>query len=302
MHFKYYINNPRKIGVFLVRRLGQWLPDELYLRLLYLFEIGKRLNLKRPRTFQEKIQWLKLNDRRPEYTNMVDKYAVKDYVSKMIGPEYVIPTLGVWNSFDEINFKKLPNKFVLKTTHGGGSCGVVICSDKSIFDIHKARRILETSLNSDIYTIMREWPYKNVPRKIIAEQLLEASNGMEIADYKIFCFNGEPKYIQVIKDRTTHETIDFFDTEWNHQVFTGLNPYSNSLEPIPRPNNLEQMINIAKLLAKNKPFVRIDMYIVNNKVYFGEITFYPASGFGFFMPSEWDYLIGDLLILPNMNK
>lgn len=279
-------------------RFLTWLPDSLYLRLLYYGELGRWLNLSNPKRFTEKIQWLKLHDRRPEYTMMVDKYAVKDYVAAKIGAEFIIPTLGIWNSFDDIDFKSLPDKFVLKTTHGGGSGGVVICSDKSAFDMGKARTKLEESLRSDIYTNYREWPYKNVPRRIIAEQFIEVPFNKDLPDYKIFCFNGTPRYIQVIKDRNTDESIDFFDTEWNHQPFYGLNPNVHpSTHDIPKPANLEDMLKIACHLAKNIDFVRVDLYQTTDKVYFGELTFYPASGMGVFNPDKWDLTLGEFINL-----
>lgn len=295
--FRYYLKYPRKLGVALVHRL-EWLPDKIYLQLLYFFEMGKPLNLKAPRTFQEKIQWLKLYNRKPEYTEMVDKYAVKNLVGSVIGAEFIIPTIGVWNKFSDIDFDKLPNKFVLKTTHGGGNCGVIICRDKSKFDKEEAKQKLEVSLRSSIYRSMREWPYKNVPRRIVAEQLLEIPDSEDLSDYKIFCFNGEPKYIQVIQDRNTRETIDFYDTDWNHQDFIGL--LNKSAVPgklVPKPDNLAEMLNAAKLIAGNTIFLRVDMYRVEEKIYFGEATFFPASGFGYFTPKEWNSKLGNLISL-----
>lgn len=294
--FRYYLKYPRKLGVALVHRL-EWLPDKIYLQLLYFFEMGKPLNLKAPRTFQEKIQWLKLYNRKPEYTEMVDKYAVKNLVGSVIGAEFIIPTIGVWNKFSDIDFDKLPNKFVLKTTHGGGNCGVIICRDKSKFDKEEAKQKLEVSLRSSIYRSMREWPYKNVPRRIVAEQLLEIPDSEDLSDYKIFCFNGEPKYIQVIQDRNTRETIDFYDTDWNHQDFIGLNKSAVPGKLVPKPDNLAEMLNAAKLIAGNTIFLRVDMYRVEEKIYFGEATFFPASGFGYFTPKEWNSELGNLISL-----
>ena len=188
MNVLYYITNPRTIGFSLTRRFGQWLPDALYLKLLYYFKLGKRLNLKNPQSFTEKLQWLKLYNRRPEYTSLVDKYEVKRYIEKKIGKEYIIPTLGVWDKFDEINFANLPSRFVLKTTHGGGSSGVVICKEKKSFDMSTARIRINDSMAGDIYRGYREWPYKNVRKRIIAEQYMEDDSG-ELRDYKFYCFN-----------------------------------------------------------------------------------------------------------------
>lgn len=287
-----------KIFDGIIKKLFSWLPDSLYLRLLYLIKMHEPLNLSNPQKFTEKIQWLKLHSRKPEFTAMVDKYAIKKYVCDLIGKEYVVPMIGIWDSFDEIDFNALPVKFVLKTTHGGGSCGVVICHDKSTFDKERAKRKLNNSLHTDIYQLFREWPYKDVPRRIMAEELIEIPESNDLTDYKLFCFNGDPKYIQVIKDRNTHETIDFFDADWNHQPFYGLNPkVKNSSQAISKPAGLADMIKIARRLAKDIPFVRVDFYQVGNRVYFGEITFFPNSGFGRFTPPDWNRKLGDMIKL-----
>mgnify|MGYP002859132316 CR=1 FL=1 len=216
-----FLLHPRNIVLGALYHMAPYISDETYLKWVYFFHIGKRLNLKDPKGFNEKLQWLKLYNRRPEYSQMVDKYGVKEYVAKIIGEEYIIPTLGVWDSFEEIDFSTLPNKFVLKTTHGGGGGGVVICRNKESFDIAKARERLNKSMADDCFTKTREWPYKNVRHRILAEELLEVRpDGVgDLPDYKWYCFNGEPRYCQVIQDRSTNETIDFFDTEWNHQDF-----------------------------------------------------------------------------------
>lgn len=285
------------------RRLSWAIPnDEFYLRMLYVFEMHRILHLKHPRTFNEKIQWLKLYNRKPEFTKMVDKYAVKEYVANLIGSEYIIPTLGVWESFDEIDFDKLPNQFVLKTTHGGGGMAVVICRDKKTFNKDKARRILEKSLKSDIYRLFREWPYKDVPRRIIAEKFMTSQSAnapKDLPDYKFFCFDGEPKYCQVIRDRHSLETIDFYDMEWKHQDFVGLNVLArNGMERVECPKQLGVMQEICRKLSKGMPFVRVDLYVIDGNEYFGELTFYPASGFGSFTPDEWNLRLGELLKLP----
>lgn len=295
-----YIKRPLFIADALIQKLAPILPDKLYLSLLYKCRMGKWINWANPITFTEKIQWLKLYDRKPEYTTMVDKFAVKNYVTERIGREYVIPTIGVWNIPEDIDFDSLPQKFVLKTTHGGGGGGVIVCSDKSKLDIEAAKKKLTASLKSDIYTNYREWPYKNVPRRIIAEKFIEIPGKKDLTDYKIYCFNGVPRYIQVIQDRHTKETIDFFDTEWNHQEFYGLNPVPKPAEaPVPKPANLSDMLRVAKKLAKGTEFVRVDVYQVNDGIYFGELTFFPASGMGTFTPVEWNVRLGDLLKLPN---
>ena len=276
------------------------LSDKLYLKLSFRLKMGRWLNLKDPVTFSEKLQWLKLYDRKPEYTNMVDKAAVKEYVAKKIGVEFVIPTLGIWERPEDIEWDKLPDRFVLKTTHGGGSTGVVICREKTTFDRQKAMAKLNKSLKLSTYRELREWPYKNVPRRIIAETFIAPPSGTkDLPDYKWYCFNGEPKYCQVIQDRTSKETIDFFDTNWVHQEFVGLNPVAGPAaeEPI-KPSNLEEQIKIAEELSKDIPFSRIDLYSVGEKIYFGEITFYPMSGMGIFRPDKYNELLGNMMKLP----
>lgn len=290
----------------IVQNFFRWLPDKSYLQLLYRFKMGHRLDLKNPKTFTEKLQWLKVNDYKPEYTKMVDKLAAKDYVASRIGEEYIIPTLGVWDKVEDIDWDSLPDQFVLKTTHGGGGCGVVVCSDKTHFDKAKAIEKLQTSMHSNAGKTYREKPYLNVPRKIIAEKFMaerKAKGNAKISDlpdYKFFCFNGKPYYCQVIRDRHTKETIDFYDMEWNHMPFVGLNPVArNGLTPVDCPENYDEMKDICRKLAKDIPFVRVDLYVIDDKKYFGELTFYPASGFGVFTPEEWNGKLGDLLTLPN---
>lgn len=274
-----------------------FVPTEYMLKRAYRRHNKMELNLKNPQTFCEKINWLKLHDRKPEYTIMVDKYLAKNYVAEKVGEQYIIPTLGVWDKPEDIDFDILPDRFVLKTTHNSG--GVLICKSKSSFDQPSAIRFLKEQLKHDIYTNTREWPYKNVPRRIIAEKLIEIPDKEDLTDYKIFCFNGEPRYIQVIQDRNTNETIDFFDTDWNHQEFYGLNPKAHqSNSEIARPTNLSDMIEIARKLSKDIPFVRVDLYQTVEGVYFGELTFYPASGLGSFTPEEWNQRLGDMIKLP----
>lgn len=283
------------------RTASLW-PEKLYLKIVYRLYMGETLNLGNPHTFQEKIQWLKRHRRKPVFTTMVDKLAVKKFVGNLIGEEYLIPTLGVWDRFDDINFEELPDRFVLKTTHGGGNCGVVVCPDKGSLDRKAARNKLEKSLAADIYDTLKEWPYKDVPRKIIAEEFIEMPGKEDLTDFKIYCFNGVPRYIQVIQDRNTHETIDFFDTDWNRQEFYGLNPIARPVArpaalPIARPTGLNKMLEIAGILSKGTEFLRVDLYNTGDRILFGELTFFPASGLGTFTPSEWNITLGDMIAL-----
>lgn len=297
----YLCHNRAQFCDSIVKNFLSWLPDRLYLSLRFRCQMGYWIDWENPKTFSEKIQWLKIYNRKPEYTMMVDKYAVKQYVADRIGEKYIIPTLGVWENFDDIDFSTLPRQFVLKTTHGGGGGGVVICRDKSSFDKVKAKNIINSSMKFDIYRNLREWPYKDVPKRIIAEKFMTPKKNpspADLPDYKFFCFNGEPKFCQVIRDRHSKETIDFYDMDWRHQEFVGLNPVArNGLTPVARPIHLEKMADICRKLAKDIPFVRVDLYVIDDREYFGELTFYPASGIGVFTPKEWTDKLGDLITI-----
>ena len=304
---KEYIKHPEIAGYRVLQQYFTWLPDKLYIQLMFRFKMGYWPNLKNPQSFSEKLQWLKLNYRRPEYTTIVDKYAVKDYVAKIIGEKFIIPTLGVWDKPEDIDWESLPDRFVLKTTHGGGSTGVVICKEKTSFDKGKAIDKLNKSLIQDIYRTLKEWPYKNVPRRILAEQYIEPlPETQDLPDFKWYCFGGEPKYCQVITNRSSEETIDFFDTDWNHQDFIGLLSVNTSFKNADltpeRPSDLDEQVRIAKELSKGLPFSRIDLYSINNKTYFGEITFYPASGLGTFEPSKYNEILGKKVLLPRAHE
>ena len=279
--------------------MGRIIPDKLYLSLLFRHRMGYWMDWNNPRTFNEKLQWLKLFDRHDEYSRLVDKYEVKEYVTDIIGEEYIIPTLGVWNSFDEIDFSKLPDKFVLKCTHDSG--GVVICHDKPTFDFTAARKKLNHNMHMIFYYNGREFPYKNVKPRIIAEKYME-SGGNDLIDYKFYCFDGSAKYCQVIANRSKDETIDFYDREWKHQPFIGLFPTAHHApKPHHAPKHYDIMVNIADKLSQDvgAPFVRIDLYNIHDKIYFGEITFFPLSGMGFFRPQEWDLKLGEYIKLPH---
>lgn len=289
-----------KFAIRVCKKLKPLFPSEaLYLKTRFRLEMGYSLDLKNPKTFSEKIQWLKLYNRRPEYTTMVDKYAVKDYVTEKIGADYVIPTLGVWNTPEEIEWDKLPDRFVLKTTHGGGSGGVVICRDKAKLDKQKVTEKLRASLRQDIAYYSCEWPYKNVPRRIIAEEYLDPSpNLKDLYDYKFFCFDGEVKFFKIDFDRQTNHHANYYDRNGV------LLPFGEALFPpkpqviIKKPENFDKMISIAELLSAGIPLLRVDLYNVNGKIYFGELTFFPASGMENYEPMAWDMRIGDMLELP----
>ncbi|MBQ3608754.1 MAG: glycosyl transferase [Bacteroidaceae bacterium] len=284
---------------YIVEKALRLLPDRLYLQLLYFKHMKKFINFKNPVSFSEKIQWLKLHDRNPLYITLVDKIAVKKYVAEKIGEKYIIPTLGVWNKPEDIIWENLPNQFVIKWNHDSGS--IIICKDKSKFNRKEAIGKLRHGATFNGFWYGREWPYKNVNPLIFAEKYMFDGES-ELTDYKFFCFDGEPKYCQVIKDRSTKETIDFFDLDWNHQEFIGLNRSVNfaQIRPI-KPKCYEEMIILACKLSSGFPFSRVDLYEINGDVYFGEITFYPASGIGGFTPSSYDKILGNMIQLP-LNK
>ena len=279
--------------------LFNWMSDEAYLKLAYKGMYGRELNLNSPQLFTEKIQWLKLHDRKERYIRLVDKVQVKEYVKKSIGESIIVPTLGIWDSYEDINFEELPEQFVLKCNHDSGS--VIVCKNKSEFDAQSARDRLNKGLNKDPFFYGREWPYKFVERKIIAEEFLADNNtsSNDLKDYKMYCFNGQPIYCQVISDRSTLEKIDFYDMDWRHQPFVGLTPgVKNSDKLIPRPRNFDRMKSYSSVLSNDTFFCRVDFYEVNGELFFGEITFYPKAGFGVFTPDEWDYKLGQMIHLP----
>lgn len=264
--------------------------------MVYWLSMGKKLNLKDPKTFNEKLQWLKLYNRKPEYTIMVDKVKAKEYVAKIIGKEHIIPTLGVWDKFDEIDCDELPEQFVLKCNHNSG-LGMCICRDKSKLDIAKVKRELRKGLRQDYYMTNREWPYKNVPRKIMAEKFMQDGDKPDLTDYKFFCFNGEPKMMYVSHDNAEHATTDFFDMDYNRLPIRMKDPNSEVLPE--QPKEFEEMKQYARQLSKNIPFLRVDFYVISHVVYFGELTFFHNSGLTPIRPTEWEYKIGKWLKLPS---
>lgn len=282
--------------IFLASRL---MPERIYLKLYYRLVFGKPLNLKDPRTYNEKLQWLKLNDHNPLYTQLVDKYLVRRYVSNRVGDRYLIPLHGVWDSFEEIDWENLPDRFVLKTTHDSGT--VIVCRDKGRFEIEPARRVINASLARNYYYLTKEWPYKNVKPRIIAEQYMDDGSGTGLRDYKFFCFNGEPKFLFVASDRGVHQTkFDFFDMQF--QRLNIAQHYPNSEKKIDRPDSFNEMISIAKALSRGLVHVRVDLYEIGGHPYFGELTFYHFSGLAPFNPPEADERIGDMLDLESLKR
>ena len=295
---KAIIKNPKVLFPILgARGYLNWMSDETYIKISYALKMGRKLNLNNPTTYNEKLQWLKLHDRKPIYTTMVDKYAAKQYVADLIGEEYIIPTLGVWESFDEIDFDALPNQFVLKCTHDSG--GLVICRDKATLDKKAARQKLEASLKRNYYRQAREWPYKNVKPRILAEKYMESGNDKDLIDYKFYCFDGEPKFLYISHGLSNHSTahISYASLDWKKQPFKRKD-FADFEELPPKPVNFDRMVALARQLSVNTSFLRVDFYEIGGYVYFSELTFFPGGGITAFDPPEWDYTIGSWLQLP----
>ena len=302
-----YIKSPKKVKNVLIQKYLYKLnlSDEKHIKIEYKNIFGKDLNLENPQTFNEKLQWLKLNDRKDIYTTMVDKYESKKYVADLIGEEYIIPTLGIYDKFEDINFKDLPNQFVIKCTHDSG--GLSICRDKRTFNIKEAKKKIEKSLKINFYRYHREWPYKNVKPRIIVEKYMEDTYNKEevgLIDYKFYCFNGEPEYLYVSQGLENHLTarITFFDKNFNKAKFRR-NDYRAYDGDIKKPINFEKMKELARVLSKNMTFLRVDFYDLWGKIYFSELTFSPCGGLMIFEPNEYDKKLGDLIKLPQkVNK
>ncbi len=294
-------NNPQEIGRAIDGNITKWgimryVPDRIYLKMRYGLCIHRKLNLRNPRGFNEKLQWLKLYYRDPDYEMLVDKLAAKDYVSQHYPDLKVIPTIGVWERPEDIDFDTLPNQFVIKCTHDTGS--TIICKDRNHFDAETARIRLRHALKRNMYYPGREWVYKNIQPKIIAESFLTDDNSNELMDYKFMCFDGKVRCSFVCSDRFSHEGlhVTFFDKDWNVMPFT--RHYPMKKEGVPKPVCYGQMVVLAERMSKGMPFVRIDFYEINHTVYFGEYTFFPGSGLEEFDPEEWDTTIGHWITLP----
>lgn len=306
MNFKKYIRAiPKYLSDpdyrFLINAgLGMYdnMPDEQYLGRKFKSCMGKPLNLEAPKTFNEKLQWLKLYDRKPEYTVMVDKYKVREYIKEKLGEEYLIPLFGVWDDPDEIEFDSLPDRFVLKCNHNSG-LGMFICKDKSKLtsrDIKRIRKNLARGLAQDYYLTGREWPYKGVSRKIVCEKYMEDASTSELRDYKIYTFNGQAKLCMINQERGIHTRADYFDKDFNRLDFTWGYDHADALPE--KPKNYEMMYRLAGKLAIGTAELRVDFYEVNGQVYFGELTFFDGSGFDKIEPVEWDYKLGEWVDLP----
>ncbi len=271
------------------------MDDRRYIEIRYKAIFKKNINLEPPVTFNEKMQWLKLYNKNPLHSAMADKYLVKNYVAEKIGDQYVAKLLGVWDRVDDIDFTELPDQFVLKTTHDCG--GVVVCKNKAALNLKKTKRFLRRHMKREYFYHCREWPYKNIKPRIIAEEFLEDAANEVLPVYKILCFNGKPKIIQTIQnDKKPNETIDYFDTAWN--VLDLRQNYPNSKTPLDRPKKLDEILEIAEKLAEGTSFIRIDLYSVNGEIYFSEFTFFSDAGFAPFHPEKWDKTLGDWINLP----
>ena len=297
------LRNPKKICSWVLKLLSKYITDDkLYLSLRWRIAMGYRMPWDTPTTYNEKQQWLKLYDRNPLYTVMVDKLLVKQYVAQKIGESYIIPTLGSWSNAEDVDFNSLPEQFVIKCNHNSGT-GMYICKDKSKMDVMKVRENLRKGLKENYYLRNREWPYKNVPRRIIAEQFMKDEKVGELLDYKFFCFDGEVKGLFIATGRSKGEhavCFDFFDADFNHLPVKHGHPNAEIMPD--KPENFEEMKRIASILSKGIPSVRIDLYEINGRVYFGEMTFTHWGGFMPFDPIEYDSIFGEWIKLPQKAK
>ena len=277
--------------------MSKLLPDSLYLKIRFKQVMKTKLHLKKPKTFNEKLQWLKIHDRKAIYTTMSDKYEAKQFVSSVIGEQFIVRTIGVWERFEDINFDDLPEAFVLKCTHDSG--GLVICTNKKDLDFEQARQKINKSLKKNYYYLSREWPYKNIKPKIIAEEYLHDDNDSnDLTDYKFYCFNGEPKFLYISKGLKNHSTarISFVTLDWKFAPFSR-SDYRPLEQLPPKPKKFDEMIRIAKMLSKNCKFLRVDLYYVDDSIYFSELTFFPCGGMMPFSNKNDDLELGKMINL-----
>lgn len=287
----------------LIKSISFLFSDKKYLDITFKYRMGYKINWDDPKSYNEKLNWLKLYDHNPLYTKLVDKYQVKSFVAEKVGSQYVIPTLAIWDRPEDIDFDKLPEQFVLKTTHGGGNSGVFVCKDKTKLDKKLIVKRLNESMKQDLYRDSREWPYKNVPKRILAEKYVEDAITQELRDYKFFCFNGRVEFLFVGSERQKpgeEVKFDFFDKDFNHLELKQGHPNSKILPE--KPSQFETMKLLAAKLSEGLKHVRIDLYEANGKVYFGEMTFYHFGGVVPFEPSIWDDKFGAMIKLPNKKQ
>ena len=294
-----YLTHPREALICLMNKnFFFFLPDKLYLKWKYKLLIGKKLDLKNPKLLSEKLQWLKLYNRNPEYTKMVDKYEVRNYIENKLGKQYLIPLVGVYDKFDDIDFDKLPNKFVIKCTHDSG--GLVICKDKNTLNMKAAKKKINKFMKRNYYKVHREWPYKNVKPRIVIEKYIENKDKSDLLEYNIFCFNGIPKLVSVCYgDKEKNRFNDFYDSDFNKLDLKCIYNASNVI--LDKPKQFDKMKEIASILSKDIPHLRVDFYLCNNKIYLGELTFFHFAGFTKFEPKNYEITLGDYLKLDEGN-
>lgn len=293
MNFKYFLSNPKLFLYGTMLATSRMWPSDTYLKAYYYLLYGKHLDLKNPKTFNEKLNWLKIHYHNPLCIKLADKYEVKEYVKKTIGEEYVVPNYGVWNSFEEIDFNTLPSQFVLKGTHDSG--GAFVCKDKNAFDIESTRKRLTYNLTVNYYYRRREWVYKRIKPRIIADELLDDGSGRELRDYKFWCFNGVPK-VMYITNKGVNIEENFYDMDFN--VLNINHGFPRTTPEYNKPKNFELMVELAAKLSKDLPFVRVDFFNLDGKIYFGEFTFYDWAGLKPFAEEKWDMKLGELIDLP----
>lgn len=297
LSFRHIFENVINGRLFILwMRFSRWIPsDKLYIKVFYRLAMHEKLNLEKPVSYTQKIQWLKLNNTNPLYSKMVDKFAVKEIIAKKMGEEYLIPLLGVWDNFESIDFDLLPTQFVLKTTHDSGN--VIICKDKETFDFAKARKKLTKALNSNYFYKTREYPYKHAVPRIIAEKYMHDETQEELTDYKFFCFHGLPELLQINSNKGKEKQVNFYDMDFNLLELTSDQGETNRL--LRKPRKFNEMVGIAKMLSKDLIHVRIDLYCINDQIFFGEYTFHNSGGIMNFSPPEWNKKLGDMIVLPN---
>lgn len=293
-----FLKHPKELFIYLARKdCFKWMPDEIYLKIIYYCKTGKRLNLKDPKSYNQKLQWIKLYDRRSEYTTYVDKLKVREYIKEKIGQEYLIPLIEEYDSIEEIKWEELPNKFVLKCTHNSG--GNIICTNKEELDIEKTKKKLKKWMKRNWFWHGREWAYKDVIPKIICEQYMSNSDGT-LNDYKILCFNGKAKYIQVHRDRYINHTQTFYDLKGNRLPFHHKAYKQSSIKKID-VNKLQDIIRLAETLSRGYYQMRVDFYLVEGRPFFGEITLYNFNGFVEMEPDQYNEILGEDIKL-NLDK